>query len=81
MFQIGDKVVCIDPYVIKGKQYKYLLEKYKIYIVIDVNYGFLCNEIKVNNSEGHFFDVNRFISLVDLRKDKILKLKQLLCQS
>jgi hypothetical protein len=78
MFQIGDKVVSIIPY--KNKNISFL-EKNKIYIVIDTNYGIICNEIKVNNPEGYFFDVKRFKLLTEIRKEKIKILKnKIKCQ-
>lgn len=69
MFRKGEKIVCID-----NIDYTELLDLYSIYeihsiIIVDRNPGILLNGVT------GLWSSDRFISLIEFRKKKILNLK------
>lgn len=78
MFEIGEKVVCInngemriEKYILPPNDKLYL---YRVYNIIQYIKGEDCislDECGYNN----YFDIRRFISLSEYRRKKIIKIK------
>jgi hypothetical protein len=67
MFNIGDKVICIDNNNRFNKLKLVVGQKYIVYMDI-------YNEIAIDDYSG-FFENKNFITLVEYRKQKIKQLK------
>jgi hypothetical protein len=79
--EIGDKVVCININTIYlGEniydEYAYGLSLNKIYIC---TYHKSFNYMKVDEFPQHIYLKKRFKKLVELREEKLLKLKEKIC--
>jgi len=73
MFEIGDKVVCI-----KDDASSYLeLKKHNTYTIKKIGVS-VYPYILIEEIPG-WYHLERFISLVEYRKNKILKIKQRIC--
>jgi len=76
MFEIGDKVVCIE----KTNNTGYSININQVYIVsgLDIQYGKL-NYISFKESNGFYINIKFFITLQEHRRRKLLKLKENIC--
>ena len=74
MFKVGDVVVCkkkLDFYLVKDKQYK--IDEISYDIVYINTFGFL-----IKGTYAYYFRFNDyFITLIELRKQKLKKLNSL----
>ena len=68
MFEVGDKIVCIDDSDTSGH-----LRLYGVY-TIDVFTPKMKNIITLKGREFEFYNINRFVSLSEYRKIKLKKI-------
>jgi hypothetical protein len=84
MFNIGDKVVCMDATTNINK-YKRLapLIQYDIYEVEStsqsVQYGKVYHSVALVGIKNRGYNINRFVHVSEFRAKKILKLKEKIC--
>ena len=74
-FKIGDKVVFMTN-IMMGDKFKYLLKEHYIYTVskvVRINHR---DEIIVEGYPTISFDATRFISLLEFRRERIIKIKK-----
>ena len=75
MFNIGDKIVCID-----NRKLDWILKLNVVYTVSEIdNYEF--NHIKIKELGVGWFYNNRFMSLSEIRKQKINNIKERICST
>ena len=75
MFNIGDKIVCIDNTKIDD-----VLKLNVIYTVSKIdNYDF--DHIKIKEFGAGWISINRFMSLSEIRKQKINIIKERICST
>lgn len=75
MFEVGDSVVCKRMFGIPNDV---LLELNKIYVIVFIQYSPKSSSMIVLKGIKNAFNVSRFISLVEFRKNKINKLKEII---
>lgn len=75
--EIGDKIVAIDDYILS--KYNVLLTKGNIYTVKKIyniqTYNDFFEQISVDEINEWVFETKYFITLLQYRKEKILKIK------
>ena len=76
MYQVGDKIVCIERALIgtDGLPFPHGLTKYKTYTISKIKHDVLYYHLD-DGREG-FDNIKRFIPLVEFRKMKIDKIKK-----